>query len=325
MLGQYLAMTTISDRPVRDGFFDAHEKLRRLGPVAARRAATSPLERVCVDAAAALSEIPADETRRLFGSLAATCLPYRDPGPDRQVWHRRGGDTHFAVTPGRSGFPFGAKARIMLLHLIDRAIRSGTPAVNMGQSMRGWLVSNDIALGGMSYALVGEQSRRIAGCGLRVVQGNLEDVAGPQPEPEVRAFISGFELETDDGSPIFASPQDAEHTPVFPRCAFLDPGFFRHVLENRVVLDRAALQQISDNGWALDLYIWLASELPSLSEPVRHSWTTIWRDGFADHGPKHRIKAKIIATLPLAAAVYPAARFIVENDGIVLIPSAPAA
>jgi len=303
------------------GLYDAHDTIRLLGVAGARRAASTPLERICVEAAATLAEHAADPKQILYGSLAVTCLPHREPRRGQSEWRRRGGyHEMFELTSGPSGFPFGAKARIMLLHLIDRAIRSGSPAAEVGTSMRGWLQSIGAALGGMSYNHIGEQSRRIADCQLRIFAA--ED-ASPHlsTSPEVGAFISAFEMEMADGTTEIALPGTINDVQIFPKRALLDPGFFAYVCKNQVALDRLAIEQISDNGWALDLYIWLAMELPSLTGKRQIPWSVICNDGFGDRGPAYRIKAKLLNTLPLVAAIYPSAHIAVNTDGLLLSPS----
>jgi hypothetical protein len=305
----------------RTGLYDAHDMLRLLGTAGARRAASTSLERICVEAAAAMAERATDPKQIIHGSLAITCLPHREPVSGQPVWRRRGGyHQMFELTSGPSGFPFGAKARIMLLHLVDRAIRSGSPAADVGTSMRGWLQSIGVALGGMSYNHIGEQGRRIADCGLRIIA--TEDALPSAPTfPDARAFIAAFEMEQADGETEIALPGTINDIPLFPKRALLDPGFYAYVCKNQVALDRLAIDQIGDNGWALDLYIWLATELPSLTETRQIPWSVICRDGLGDRGPAHRIKAKLLKTLPLVAAIYPSARITTNADGLLLSPS----
>src|SRR5277367_4231880 len=104
--------------------FDAHQTILRLGLEAARRTAGSAIERSCVDAAAAMN---ADGARAalIHASPVVTALPHREP-ERRAQWRRTIGDTTFAMesapdASGPLGVPFGAKARIILLHLVDAA------------------------------------------------------------------------------------------------------------------------------------------------------------------------------------------------------------
>ena len=175
----------------------------------------------------------------------------------------------------------------------------------------------------MTYSHIGEQSRRIAGCGLRIVPASDQSEALALLAREVNGFIESFELDSEDGKTEVVSPEGVVFAPTFPKRTRLDPGFFDYVSASRVALDRVAIQQISDNGWALDLYIWLATELPALAAPLQISWPMFF-EGFGDQGPRHRIKAKALSTLPLVAAVYPDARIRVDQDGLLLLPSPPA-
>jgi hypothetical protein len=222
-----------------------------------------------------------------------------------------------------SGCPFGSKARVILLNLVDRAIRCGTPTVEIGPSMRAWLLSIGVAPGGMSYIQATDQGRRLGDCAVAACNVGGEVQQGT-PAARIRSFIAGTDLDAP-----YAAVGGRYHAPpdigsICPRRVFLDAGFFDYARTRHFAVDRLAIQQISNNGWAIDVYLWLASWLPSLAAPLQISWFEVCRNGFGDHGPLHKIKAKLLSTLPLVIAVYPQARISVHTDGMLLRPSPPA-
>jgi hypothetical protein len=75
---------------------------------------------------------------------------------------------------------------------------------------------------------------------------------------------------------------------------------------------------------AIDVYIWLAYRLHSLTKPTPVSWPAIHSQFGAGFRLVRQIKPTFSEALTLALAVYPEARVDVEKDGIVLHPSAPA-
>ncbi len=64
------------------------------------------------------------------------------------------------------GLPYGSYARFILLFLQSEAIRTGSGDIELGRSMRVWLGSMGLSIGGTTYKLVTEQARRISGCSL---------------------------------------------------------------------------------------------------------------------------------------------------------------
>jgi hypothetical protein len=64
------------------------------------------------------------------------------------------------------GLPFGSYARFILLFLQSDAIRTASREVVLGRSMRVWLGSMGLSIGGKTYRQVNDQARRISGCTL---------------------------------------------------------------------------------------------------------------------------------------------------------------
>ena len=65
------------------------------------------------------------------------------------------------------GLPYGSHAQFILLFLQSEAVRSQSREIELGRSMKAWLGSMGLSLGGKTYRLVGEQSRRISHCRLQ--------------------------------------------------------------------------------------------------------------------------------------------------------------
>jgi hypothetical protein len=75
---------------------------------------------------------------------------------------------------------------------------------------------------------------------------------------------------------------------------------------------------------SIDIYIWLAYRLHSLTKPTPISWPAIYTQFGSGFALMRQAKPKFIDALQLALAVYPEARVDVEKQGLVLHPSAPA-
>ena len=147
-----------------------HRLIMEHGVEAARNAAETKGERQAVDAAAA---IMAEEESRLgitHAGFAMTALPHRRI--EEAFWERSGYQTILQVESGRLpggklvGVPYGSLARMILLYLQTEAIRTGSPEVELGRSMRAWMVRMGLGDGGRTYKLVTEQARKISACRL---------------------------------------------------------------------------------------------------------------------------------------------------------------
>ena len=85
-----------------------------------------------------------------------------------------------------------------------------------------------------------------------------------------------------------------------------------------------AIKAIGTRSLAIDVYIWLAYRLHSLSQSTPVSWTAIHGQFGAGFRLPRQIKPTFIDALALALAVYPEARVDADKDGIILHPSPPA-
>lgn len=295
--------------------FDAHALIDRAGVVGARLAATTVIERVSVDIAAGVIGAVSE---RLYASPVVACIPHRAIAAGNEPWLRSmAGNSYSFQTYGKDrysdlGLPFGSKARLILLHLIDSAIRAGRPRAKVRSSVRGWMKSMDIPLGGMSYKVIEGQARRIRNCRVRFA---------PQRGLPLHALVCDFEFEVPGGGKVRIPISNAVGEHGFPEAVCLDEAFFAHVRRDPVCLNGVAVRHLADNCWALDLYIWLAATLPRLERERLVCWQELGLEFASEHTSIRRVKAKLKDTLPLVLAAYPAASVTRTSAGLVLCPS----
>jgi hypothetical protein len=293
-----------------------HRLIQEHGVEGARALATSKSDRQAVEAAAVLL---GEEESRLgitHAGFAMTSLPHKRIA--ETVWRREGHRTTLLVESGRDrrgqpvGVPYGSFARLILLYLQTEAVRTGSPEVELGRSMKSWMGRMSLTTGGRTYQLVAEQARRISAC-------RLTFFTERQNGAEVRhngAFVQdaiSFAGVIDDGQPSLW--QDRVR---------LDEGFWRSLREHPVPVREEAIRAISTRSLAIDVYIWLAYRLHSLSKPTAVSWAAIHSQFGAGFKLVRQIKPTFLDALKLALAVYPEAQVEASQNGITLYPSSPA-
>src|ERR1700761_3079534 len=165
---------------------EVHQLIVREGIEEARRQAITKHERMVIEAA---YQVLSDESEKIgftYSGFALTSLPHK-PQPEL-VWRREGHNLTMLVESGRGrdgkplGLPYGSYARFILLFLQSEAIRTQSREIELGRSMRVWLGSMGLSIGGMTYKNVAEQARRISGCTLTF----YTDRAGTQIESRGR-------------------------------------------------------------------------------------------------------------------------------------------
>lgn len=295
---------------------DVHRLILQHGLEGARGLASSKAERLAIDAAAS---VLAEEESRLgitHAGFAMTSLPHKRI--QEGLWKRDGYRTTLLVESGRTrtggviGVPYGSIARLILLYLQTEAIRTNTPEVELGRSMKSWMGRMSLTIGGKTYQLVTEQARRISACRLTFFTDRENGAESRHNGAFVQDAIT------------FTSVVDSDQPSLWQDRVRLDPSFWRSLKEHPVPVREEAIQAIGTRSLAIDVYIWLAYRLHSLSKSTPVSWAAIHAQFGAGFRLVRQIKPTFLEALGLALAVYPEARVDTDKQGVVLHPSPPA-
>jgi hypothetical protein len=198
---------------------DVHRLILQHGVEGARSMAVTKTERQAIDAAAFLM---AEEESRLgitHAGFAMTSLPHKRI--EEGFWKREGHRTTLLVESGRDrkgaliGVPYGSIARLILLYLQTEAIRTGSPEVELGRSMKSWMGRMSLTTGGKTYQLVTEQARRISACRLTFFADRENGAEARHNGAFVQDAISLSGIVGDDSQPSLWQDR-----------VKLDPGFW---------------------------------------------------------------------------------------------------
>ena len=295
---------------------EVHQLILQHGLDGARNLAASKAERKAIEAAALML---ADEENRLgitHAGFAMTSLPHKRI--EDALWRRDGHRTTLLVESGRNrkgsliGVPYGSIARLILLYLQTEAVRTNSPEVELGRSMKSWMLRMSLTTGGKTYQLVTEQARRISACRLTFFTERDNGMESRHNGAFVQDAIT------------FASVIDDDQPSLWQDRVRLDPSFWRSLREHPVPVREEAIRAIGTRSLAIDVYVWLAYRLHSLSKPTPVSWAAIHGQFGAGFRLVRQIKPSFLEALGLARAVYPEARVDADKQGLMLHPSPPA-
>jgi Plasmid encoded RepA protein len=294
---------------------EVHQLIVREGIEEARRQAITKHERMVIEAA---YQVLSDESEKIgftYSGFALTSLPHK-PQPEL-VWRREGHNLTMLVESGRGrdgkplGLPYGSYARFILLFLQSEAIRTQSREVELGRSMRVWLGTMGLSIGGTTYRMVNEQARKISGCTLTF----FADKAGAQIKSK-----GGFVKTEITMSTVI----NADQPTLWQDRVLLDEDFYRALREHPVPVSDTALRAIGPRSMVIDVYIWLAYRLHALKKDMEISWVTLHSQFGAGFSRLRRFRAHFIDCLALAVAAYPDARVEITEKGVILRPSRPA-
>jgi hypothetical protein len=281
-----------------------------------RRQAVSKHDRLVIETAHRVLSDDAEKMGFTYSGFALTSLPHK---PQTElVWRRDGHNITMLIESGRDrtgkplGLPYGSYARFILLFLQSEAIRTQSREIELGRSMRVWLGNMGLSIGGTTYKLVTAQARRISGCTLTF----FADRAGAQIKSR-----SGFvKTEITMSSRI----DDEQQTQLWQDRVLLDEDFYRALREHPVPVSESALRAIGPRSMVIDVYIWLAYRLHSLTRDVDVSWPALYAQFGAGFSRIRRFRTHFVDCLALALAAYPEARISVSDQYVTLHPSRPA-
>lgn len=298
---------------------EIHDLIIRHGKDGARQ--MLPVEdRHLVEQAAAMLEESDPALGITYTGFCLTALPHKKLG-DSEVWEQTGHNVSLLIAPGQIpdkrgkgitvGVPYGSRARLILLYLQTQAVRSSSPEVELGSSMANWLKRMGITLGGKQYRDVQDQANRISACNLTFIWQN-------------NGSIQHCKDSIIQGGIRFTDPGDNQPR-LFEDTVRLSNNFYKALKEHPVPIAEPALRHIANISLAIDIYIWLAYRLHSISprHPTTITWTALHGQFGTGYAKLFHFRPRFIDALKEALAVYPDAKVDITDAGLVLHQSRP--
>jgi len=292
---------------------EVHQLIIKHGVEEARRQAMTKHERMVVEAAYQVLSDDAEKIGFTYSGFALTSLPHKPQ--ESSTWRREGHNLTLVLQAGVDrnekslGLPYGSYARFILLFLQSEAIRTRSREIELGRSMRVWLGSMGLSIGGKTYKRVSEQARRISGCSLTF----FADRDGAQIKSRGGFVKSEITM---------ASTLD-DQPALWQDRVLLDEDFYRALREHPVPVSETALRAIGARSLVIDIYIWLAYRLHALKKDVEVGWPSLHAQFGAEVGRIRGFRKYFIECLAIAVAAYPEARVDVGEQGLILRPSRP--
>lgn len=272
-----------------------------------------------LDAGELIRQEPPDRMDFLHTVLCQVGLP-RSRVPERS-YERRNGHVSVLLEAGKlfngrdfveQPLPYGATPRLVLVHVSSEAVRTRQPAVEVGDSMRQFLLTLGMQTSGGrrgGYTVLKRQMEALAAC--RMTLGMYADGRAVTVHADpIKRFDAWLH-------------QDGLQRTLWPGVLELSPDFFNTLLEHAVPLDHRALAALKHSSLALDIYTWLAHRLCRVNRAggVKLSWANL-KDQFGpDYTASKDFKKEFRQALRQVCAVYHDARVEEVIGGLLLFPS----
>jgi len=269
----------------------------------------------------ASAEIRERAPERLGFQHAVLCqvgLPRRHH--DGRTFERTSGTASLLVEAGRlwdgrawreQPLPYGPRPRLALIHVITEAVRTRSPVVEVGNSVREFLTKLGSHTSGRDYAAFRRQMMALAACRmtLGMAAGGAAVTVDAKPFKRFEAWLH---------------PTGDQHT-LWPGELELTGEFYDTLREHAVPLDHRALAALAHSALAIDIYTWLAHRLHRVrkAEGVMLSWGNLREQFGTEYRDGRDFKRAFRLALRQSLAVYPEAKVEDVIGGVRLRASLP--
>ena len=255
--------------------------------------------------------------------LCQTGMPYRNPGENTRLWERRNGQVLLRIEAGSAmhpvegrfvdmPLPFGPKARLILIHLNGEALRIGSPAIEVEDSMTAFvkrLLCRDP--NGREVNSFKDQLRALSTALVR-----LATTDGQRALQVDTKVVTAFDL---------WAPISPHQRVLWPSTIRLSEEYFASLTSHAVPLDERAIAALAHSAMGLDVYAWLAQRLHRVARgrPQLVPWTALHEQFGQGYSRIRKFREVFLRTLCLVDMQYRAARVEVNQKGLVLRNSPP--
>lgn len=275
-----------------------------------------------VAASSAIRSVPPEHIDFLHSVQCQCGIPYRNPGEGVLEWDRKQGNSSLRIEAGsaidprtgdfvRLGLPYGEKPRLVLIHLATEAVRTGSPVVDVEESMTAFARSLGMETNGQQLRALKDQLARLAAATLRM--GVVEEGRAVQVNTQI---VSAFDL---------WFPKQPDQRVLWPSTVRLSEEYFRTLGRHAVPLDHRAVAALASSSMALDAYVWLAQRLHRVSpnRPQLVAWANLYEQFGQGFGRVRDFRRSFLRTVRQVVSAYPAARLTADDAGLTLQHSPP--
>jgi hypothetical protein len=265
-----------------------------------------------------LPDVTPDDPQFLHALLCQLGLPRR-PTQER-VFERTSGRASLIVEAGRwftgsqwepQPLPYGTRPRLVLINICSEAVRTKSPVVDIGESVRAFLRRLGIDCGGQSMANFKRQMIALSCCRLQL------------------GYVTGGKVGQIDSKPVsrfeaWLSDEEGQRG-LWPGELELSGPFFESLMSHAVPLDGEAIGKLQHSALALDVYSWLAHRLCRVESNAGQvlSWTALKGQFGQEFAETKEFRRTFLEALKKAHEVYRDARLEVVRGGLRLLPSPP--
>jgi Plasmid encoded RepA protein len=267
------------------------------------------------------------ELRFLHVVLAQCGLPYREPEAGLQFYEKRNGRTSLVLTPGvlldpktrkaaMQGIPYGAKPRLLMIHLCTVAKLHKSPEVEIADSMSAFMQDLGLGVTGGKNGSIGrfkEQLNRLAATRMQLLFADEDRVSMVNASSPISRYDVWF-------------PRSPNQRMLWPTTVTLSSEFYESLMgQNALPLDARAIRALQQSAMALDIYTWLAHRLCRIprQKTVPISWGAIQAQFGPEYNDVYKFRQNFKDSLARVLTVYREANVEINRNGTLQLRYSP--
>jgi len=237
------------------------------------------------------------------------------------LFERRNGQAYLGLEAGKmlqlngqleqQPLPYGAKPRLIMIHITSEAVKNKNKIVDVGSSVREFLTTLGIDINGRGYKSFRQQMNALAVC--RMIIGRINDNSVVQVNTQPIRKFEAWATNESNQSVLWTGKIE------------LTEEYYQAIGNSAVPLDREAIRALHTSALKLDIYTWLAQRLCRINDKrgLVITWDNLKDQFGVEYSRGNNFKRDFSNSLKSVLAVYSTAKVSSVENGLLLKPSAP--
>lgn len=245
-------------------------------------------------------------------ALTMATLPHKAV-PGCEFARQNGLYTLSILAPSKVGLPYGSIPRLLLSWVTTEAVRTHSPVLELGPSLSDFMAE-------LGYTPTGGEKGDITRLRNQMVRLFSSSISCTYSD---KSLETGKNFNIADDYRLWWNPKTPDQLPLWQSTVTLGHRFFEEIIEKPVPVDLRALKILKRSPMALDIYCWLTHRMFYLKKPIEIPWAGLQLQFGADYARERDFKAAFLQHLRSVVVVYPDAKVVQGERGLIMKPSKP--
>jgi len=248
--------------------------------------------------------------------LVQATLPHSKPAPGVTEFQRTNGFVTIHIqAPEEYGLPYGTYPRLLLAWVTTEAVRTKSPELELGDSLRQFMRKLDLEVGGGPRGSAPRLRQHMQRLFTSTVSATYQE-GGQWIDVGFRPIEKAH---------IFWDPKSPTQVSLWRSAIRLNQMFYDEIVRRPVPVDMHVLRGLAKtkSPLAIDIYQWITHRMSYLRDSTTIPWEALALQFGGDYGRKRDFRTKFLCHLKQVLELYPQAKVEPVASGLKLLQSRP--